>query len=66
MNLLYETYIDMLCVYMDSREEFKAIKKGCSNMTAISEAKTRMDFNRAQMQLALDKYLLSVIKGGAS
>ena len=64
MKALYDSYTEMLGVYMDSREAYKQIRATSANYTHIKEAKTIMDFNKSQMQIALDKYLLQVTKGG--
>ena len=64
MTSHYDVYVEMLGEYMDSREAYKCVRKTSANGTAIREAKTLMEFNKSQMQLALDKYLVSVIKGG--
>lgn len=64
MKDLYDTYVEMLGLYIDSREAYKQIRATSANGTHIKEAKTIMDFNKSQMQIALDKYLLQVVKGG--
>lgn len=64
MGSLYDKYVDMMCAYIDSRDVYKAVRKTSANGTVVSDAKTLMEFNKSQMQLALDKYLLSVVKGG--
>ena len=61
-NTMFNAYTEMLGLYIDSREAYFHIRETSANGAAISDAKALLELNKSNLQIALDLYILSIIK----